>query len=598
MKTGVVYHGTTVKGLETLSPKPSEVIDGKSAVFASTSLDASISFAIPWSDDDFVHGMHNDTQYMRERKSGNFERFFAGKPIYVYELPNTGFHHDTRLLPYEVINENPVSISGVREYPDAYEALKKTGYVLIPFGTDAPWDKANTVKGAGMNRRDYLIAAIQAEKYRERQWVYSVFTVVRHPVEYGKHQIDIDWADELSTDYNIVQDPRNPHAVFFIDPDNDGELTMLEDASWDQPIYRMHDRIVLQPGDMDSVFKTIETRVGNVLINAMTVYYAYRGKLPFLTGQISVDKLENILAKRTRDNPQPGESRSDEELYVDELIRYCDGMTMVGAYADIDTPGQSPRSMIPNPDVIKRRDELFEIHKHELHDPAVFAAIEKELIELDKAGMKGDEAEGFYVDSKSWTVQRKARFITQGIQTGFDTNVAAVSPILPSLTEGWDMSKFPEMVDGIAAGSYNRGLLTALGGETVKYFYRIFQNATVAMDDCGSPYTLPLRVTDTNKAYLIGRFYIPDGGKEAVRLTESIVAENHHKYLRMRSPAFCRVTGSSFCARCLGSILSNQKTGLPLAAAEVGTVFMLNNMKAMHGKALQVQRYDPTLSIT
>lgn len=429
--------------------------------------------------------------------------------------------------------------------------------------------------------------------------MYSVFTVVRHPVEYGKHQQMVDWADEVSTDYNLVQDPRNPEVVYFIDPDNNGEPSILEEATWTEPVYRMHDRIVLQPGDMDSVTKTIETRVGNVLINAMTVYYAYREKIPFITGRFDPDKLETMLAKRTRDNPGPGEERDPNALYVDELIRYSDGMTMVAAYADIDTSGQSPRAMLPNKEVIRRRDELFAQHKDRLHDPAVFAEIEKELIALDKAGMKGDEAEGFYVDSKCWTVQRKARFITQGIQTGFDTNVAAVNPILPSLTEGWDMSKFPEMVDGIAAGSYNRGLLTALGGETVKYFYRIFQNATVAVDDCGSPYTLPLMVTNTNKAYLIGRFYIPEGGDgQAVRLTEAIVAEHLGRYLRLRSPAFCRVEGSSFCARCLGDVLSNQKTGLPLAAAEVGSVFMMNNMKAMHGKALQVQRYDPTLSIT
>jgi hypothetical protein len=161
------------------------------------------------------------------------------------------------------------------------------------------------------------------------------------------------------------------------------------------------------------------------------------------------------------------------------------------------------------------------------------------------------------------------------------------------------MSKFPEMADGIASGSYNRGLLTALGGETVKYFYRIFQNATVATEDCGSPYTLPLRVTDANKTYLIGRFYIPDGGDgQSVRLTEALLTQHVGQFLRLRSPAFCRVAGSSFCARCLGDVLSNQKTGLPLAAAEVGSVFMLNNMKAMHGKALQVQRYSPSFSIS
>lgn len=450
-----------------------------------------------------------------------------------------------------------------------------------------------------MNRRDYLIAAIQAEKYRERQWVYSVFTVVRHPTEYGKHEQQIDWADELSYDYNLVQDPKNPVAVYFIDPDNNGELTLLEDASWDDPVYRMKDRIVLEPGDMDSVKEKIETRVGNVFINALSVYYAYRGKIPFLTGKINLDKLETLLAKLTRDNPEPGEERQPDVLYVDELIRYSEGMSMTAAYADIDTPGQSHKAMIPNKEIILRRDELFEKHKHELHDPAVFAMIEKELIDMDIAAMKGDPAEGFYVDSKSWLIQRKARFITQGIQNGFDTNAASVSPILPSLYEGWDMTKFPEMVDGLASGSYNRGLLTALGGETVKYFYRIFQNATVAMEDCGSPYTLPLRVTDVNKTYLIGRFYIPDGGDgQSVRLTEAIVAQHVGQLLRLRSPAYCRVEGSSFCAKCLGDVLSNQKTGLPLAAAEVGSVFMLNNMKAMHGKALQVQRYSPSFSIS
>ena len=77
-------------------------------------------------------------------------------------------------------------------------------------------------------------------------------------------------------------------------------------------------------------------------------------------------------------------------------------------------------------------------------------------------------------------------------------------PITKSLAEGWDITKFPEMMDGSRAGSYSRGAETMLGGEQVKWLLRTSSNMRITQKDCGSRLGYRMQVTPTTIKQLVG----------------------------------------------------------------------------------------------
>lgn len=446
-----------------------------------------------------------------------------------------------------------------------------------------------------MNKRQYLIESIQAGAYKRKAWILSVFTVVKHR------------PDREPYPYQLVRskDEQDDH-VYFLDPNHDMQPVKLEEASWRHPIYHFDDRITLSPGELPNVTTKIETRVGNVLYNAMCIIYAFHDKFPFVTGKVKAEKVEAAIAVKLKDDPPADQERSKDVYYVDELLRYCEGMGALAGLTQINSPGASERSMTIDPIVLKRKKELLEQYKDQLHDPAIISRIETELTDLDRSTFKGDPAEHFYVKSKTFDVQRKRAFIMFGIETGFGDQSRGANLIQPSLLDGVDMTNMPGWVDSVRAGSYNRGHETALGGESVKYFYRIFQNTRVAEPDCGVQTGMSWSITEDNYrafaglhlAGVSGKSKDPEVNAEASRLTEERLRGLIGKTVSIRSPVMCQTEGSSFCARCVGDGLAANPTGLHISISDVGSNFMYAFMQATHGKALRTSVYHPAISIT
>ena len=249
--------------------------------------------------------------------------------------------------------------------------------------------------------------------------------------------------------------------------------------------------------------------------------------------------------------------------------------------------------MSVDPAVLKRRDELLLEYGNQLHDPAIVARIETELTQMDREWFKGDPGEGFLLSAKSVDVSRKRAFVMVGVETGFSDTRDGVEPIKKSLNEGWDLNQMPAMVNNARSGSYNRGHETALGGESVKYFYRVFQNTRVVEDDCQTTEGLLWTITEDNYTTFAGLW-----------TTEGVVLDNATtkaligKTIKIRSPMLCRTASPSFCAKCVGNLLAANPTGLHIAASDVGSIFMSTFMGAMHGKALRTAKFDYRNAIT
>lgn len=426
-----------------------------------------------------------------------------------------------------------------------------------------------------MNKRDFFVAALKAEMFRYKKWIISCFAFTDGDVhEAGS-----------SKSYWLTTQPNDKKRYFF-SPDDGTTLIAIEGSSVDQRLLDFKERLTLQPGDLPNVKEVTDTTYGNALFNAMVLCWAFGDEVPYQNGRVNGGALERVIAGLL----------SAGTVSVAQHLRYMEAMGALGGLSQLCTPSASPKTMTIDPAILKRRDELFREHADRLHDPAVMAAIDKELSAMDRASFKGDDAENFFIKAKTFDVSRKKAYISYGEEKGFGEATGQTTLIKKSLREGLDFNEMAAIADSARAGSFFRGNQTALGGESVKYFYRIFQNTKIAEDDCGSTSGLWWEVDDNNWKSFVGRYMqLPNG---PVRIDEALAKGAIGKRILVRSPFLCKTVEPSFCVKCAGDGLALNPTGVHVAVSDVGSTFMLVSMKKMHGVALSTAPYNPRKAIT
>ena len=441
-----------------------------------------------------------------------------------------------------------------------------------------------------MNKRQYFIEAMQAGVYRNKDWVLCVFTVTREPPELPDYP------------YRIKHKPDSDQ-LFFIDPNSDNALQAIDESSKKAPLFTPHEKIKLDISDLVNVDRPVDTTYGNALLNALMFIYPFGAKIPFMTGKLDPGKIENLVADMLTDGLSTENEPNNSVIYTDEYVRFCAGIGSIGGFTQINCASGSIHTVTIAPEILARRDELIKEAGAKISDTAVLAKIESELSAMDKASHKGTSAEGFYLSGSRYDVNRKKSLIMMGLEASITGTTEGIDPILTSLVDGINVEQLPQMVDNLRAGSYNRGKMTALGGESVKYFYRIFQNTKIAELDCGTEAGLEWRVTPTNHRQFVGlyRVPIPSNGKALQALqdefkfqpiTEDWAKANIGNKILVRSPITCKTADSSFCHRCSGDKLSENPNSLHTSISDIGSSFMLCLMKAMHGKALRTVKYN------
>lgn len=432
-----------------------------------------------------------------------------------------------------------------------------------------------------MRNNEYYLKALQSRLYERRAWVLSCFSTAGYP-EFGKT------ANKDLYHMQLVKKEDEPDRLYWFnkeDPENPIELT---DYIVSKPLMSYKDRIVLKAGDLVNVKKDIETNYGNCLFNCIALIFAFGDKIEFITGKVNGGKIESMIAANLHDTPEEGSPRDPKKFYVDELVRHADAVTSLEAYNFTCVPTTSAKTMVANPKVVKRRDELLRQHKDELHKEAVIAKIQAELSALDKEAFKGDAAEGFYLGSKAYDIVRMKKYTMLGLIGGFGG--AKPELVASSLAEGWQKESLPAMVDDIRAGSYSRGKSTAIAGAGVKLVYNAFQTVTISKEDCGQKQGMEWFITNDNYGMFSGRWMItPSGLKE---LDDVNIREYIGKTIQVRTPMLCKVKPPSYCAKCAGKSISMLPKSVHITASNVNSVYMNDAMKAMHGKSLKTKAYD------
>jgi hypothetical protein len=424
-----------------------------------------------------------------------------------------------------------------------------------------------------MFKRDYFINSMKLGLYLYKRWVLEAFSITRPS---GPH--------EYPFGLTILPDGR--YAV--LDPDHPDGHRIIEDAFPGEPLFSPLEKVILKVGDIDNVRENVATCYGNALVNQMVLVYAYGDKIAYISGPIKIGSIEKEIQDRWNDElDDTGLPPEQKPLRTHEYHKFNEAVGQLPGLSQLCVPSATRKTMTADPAMLKRRDELLIKHKDRLHDPVVLAEILDELTKMDRAWMKGDPGERFYIKDKSYDVIRLKVFIMQGISTGFGE---AGDLITASLDEGWDITKLPAMINQLRAGSYSRGAQTALAGVETKFNNRIFQNSAITEQDCGTNRGLRVLMRAYKAPFYQGNYQIVDG--VPTLLTEENLKPLSGKIITVRSALYCKTAGANFCATCIGDRIATTPDALGSYASDIGSIFLSLFMAAMHGKSLKTEELD------
>lgn len=449
-----------------------------------------------------------------------------------------------------------------------------------------------------MNKYDYLKKAVRAGACYYKTWLISSFGIVDFPEKPSTINQTIIEAPGIRSD----EPPRFPHekhpyeafdfngTLVFFNPE-DSVWTPIEGYVKGQPLFRFSDEITLTAGTIKNLDRDVTTWVGNLLVNQCVLVYPFGDLIPFQTGRFSIKSVEAIIAEKLESIPENGEERIPGKIYVDILEKYYyDAAFSLTGWTQLGIPTATPYTLTVDPKIRKRRLELLNEYKDELDNPAIIAKIMGELIQMDKNFQADDPEAGYLQPGKSFDVVRAKAFLMYGIERDFSDPNKIILIDRP-LSEGWDLTKLPYMVNATIEGSFYRGAMTALGGEAAKFIQRFFLNTKITIEDCGVKYGIYAVIPKRGYDLYGGSVVIQPGGKEEV-ITSENYASFIGKRVELRSPAYCRTPHPNFCLKCMGMRYDGKRDAPAALATTIGNRLMYIFMKKMHGTALNTHRWD------
>jgi hypothetical protein len=418
-----------------------------------------------------------------------------------------------------------------------------------------------------MLKRDLYFQAFNAGVHLKKKWVIGAFAVARQ-FPGTPEEFDIRYEREQTTVYI------------------DGQWVTITDVPPLTPVFKAMEAISVKAGEVPNLSTDIETTYGDILFNWRVLVFAFGKKYPYMVGPINVGKIEINLAKIMKDDPLPRDTVNEDDIFIRDYLQFGLAVADLAGFTQLFVPTATAKALQTDPEVRVVRTRLLEENKDRLHDPAVVAEIQNTLVKMDKAWLKGDPSEGFFTGEKVWNTARKRMFLIHGPEAGFDEGGNA-ELVVNCLNEGWDLSKLPAMINSLRAGSYYRGKLTALGGESVKFFLRVFQNTYISEVDCGTKLTMP-KIVDENSNTLIGTYRVTKDGLQLLDADNLAALKGQH--IDVRTPQYCKTAASDFCQKCMGAHNSENPMGLGSGASDVGSTFMMVMMASAHAKELKTVR--------
>ena len=425
-----------------------------------------------------------------------------------------------------------------------------------------------------MTKNEYFFKALKAGNYKIMDWVISLFCLSKDADNDNLYPFKLS---------------LNPSGHFY--RNEAGEQVRIEDADPAQPLFRIKDRVDITPELVENCVEALNTTYGNVILNHLLLIYCFGSKIPFMTGKISVGKIEALIIKNFRDDPLEGEERDPKAFYVSEYLKFADAAFSLTSLTQTCVWASTEKNILPPDGLAEFKKSLLAKYGDKIEDPVVIAQIEKELIAFDAEWRKGDPGNAFFISAKSVKVARKKKFLIQGGIVGTDGNSNKMSLVRNSLYEGMEVETFPEMASAQRLASYSRGAETMMGGVEVKWMLRASSNLTVAGDDCGSKLGMTTLVSPSNIQDIVGFYLVSQAGPVFIENEEQAGTYLGKKVMR-RSPMFCKLEKTDYCKVCVGKRLSDTPFALSSAVSAYGNSFLALFLAKAHGSALETEDLD------
>lgn len=427
-----------------------------------------------------------------------------------------------------------------------------------------------------MNILEYLKFAIAEKCYRKKAWIISVFSVT----------VESDDQKKKTYPGKFI---REPFGFFFID--SSGERVKIETKnSLTEPLLSPKDRLIITPELIGSVKQdSLETTVGNLLVNLICIYEAFGDKFPYKTGSFTPKSIEADIVKKLKSNPKAGESREEGVYYIDEYLKFCEGVLFLEGFTQVFTHSITRHGLLPAPGRKEFRDTLVKKYGDTLKDPVEMARFEEELSAFDKAYLKSDPSFGKFMSGKVAKSRMKA-YMTQGGESNSFVQSMDVVPIIQPLEEGIPLDKegFTAIANTIRYGSYSRGSETVNGGVTAKALMRAADNWEITDGDCGTTLGIRRLYREDEIEHIVGR-YVVQNGKSNLVSDKGQAMQFAGQKIVLRSPQYCRRASTQTCQVCAGLALSKYPTGLPIPLMEVSGGILTDSLKLMHNTALMTE---------
>jgi len=251
---------------------------------------------------------------------------------------------------------------------------------------------------------------------------------------------------------------------------------------------------------------------------------------------------------------------------------------------------------VPIPEVIARRDELFDIHAAGVKsgDPDVAKTIETEVLALAKQKIKDKGNQGYdFFDSGEFEFANNYK--KTSIMTGTIENMYTheLDILKSNYITGIDKKEFPKFASLTVLGGYSRGIETESSGYETKKINNAMQSLVLDApgSDCGTTQYLETEINDKIKGMYVDRYILDPGSSEAdakglVLLTTKNIKNYVGKRVKMRSPMFCK--SDKICNKCAGELfykLGMKNAGL-LSTTMSGNLMNLS-LKKFHDSTIQ-----------
>jgi len=421
-----------------------------------------------------------------------------------------------------------------------------------------------------MKKADYFLKALELGFLEKSDWVRRCFLNV-----IDKESDEFLYYDELGRPMVYLDDSFNPLLI----EDHDGG-----------PLLRVDDLIDIEKGSLRCLDKTITTTYGILMVNYLFIEKGLSGKIPYINGEISLSKIEDILLPLLTTNPERDEVKKPDIIYVDDLIEMSKAELFVQEWANIFTVSKSRKAIQVPPELeAAKKNKLKEMEKkygdrlwtEEIHS----VEYDDYLKAIDREFLKDDPSFGIVLSNKIIGQSRKKRLISFGFERNPFNHNEQGKMITRTLNDGISLKRedFPTYVNSIRSGSLFRGVETQQSGSIAKSLVMATMGLSYEGNDCKTKKYRKINNVERGKRF-IGRYH--KVGDKILRIDK--VSDIEGKTILLRSPMHCIGPISKVCKICAGDSASRTPTAPVLQATKFGGDLVNGDMKKMHGSEAKV----------